>query len=605
MKTVLFLYWAFFQLSALAATTLPSEINTFLKPTPKEYEKAFLKPAKQLKKAQEALSSGKRDLALKEFLALTKKTEMAEHAIHELAALYREKKEFAKSTELATRFLYENPYSPYRDEMEDFIQQNDCDLGLQEAKKKSSTAKQTLFRCLSRTPWKKWNERENEATALYTLLKNSKDPLLGPFIGEVLQAMSSSSDLRGKIQRETSEKDLNGFAEIARFRTKSIPAAGVKSINPDQDLFDSAMALVLEKNWSQANEIFKKFLEEFPQSEHIERAQYWVARTEEEKGNKEEANKLYEEIYNSNLLSYYGLQSAIKLKKDLTLLLVPSELKLNSFQGNLLPKQYQSLWRLKALMEVGLIDFARIEAQSLFQFRPGGFTVGQEDPNNALLMAIFYQNAGYSLAAFSHAYAAVTLDPSLLNLLSLEIFFPAEFQKEFEIAAAETEVHPLLLASITKQESAFIPKATSKANAYGLMQLLLGTAKEVNPKADLEKLYTPEENIKMGAKYFQKLLDRYQGNIALALAGYNAGPSRASQWQKKMLEAPAMADKFDVDIFIDTIPFTETRKYVAAILRNYAWYKLLQKDAMISSIEELATQWQKPKEKQELSPQAL
>jgi soluble lytic murein transglycosylase-like protein len=591
--------------SAPVEATLPAELKSFLGSPPKNYDKNFLKPAKQLKKAMEFRQQKQVAQAKKEFLALSKKTEMAEHATHELAALYFETREFSKSVELSQKFLFEYPYSPYRDEMEELLQNSDCAQGLVEATQKNANTKTTLMRCLARTPWKKWDDREVEVTALYSWLKNNKDPLLGPFVGEVIQALPSQANLRIRLQKELSDKDLKAYAELARFRTNSVTPTGVKPINPDADLFDEGMEFVLKKDWSQANEIFKKFLTEFPASEHIERAQYWVARTEEEKGNKEEAAKLYETIYANNTLSYYGLQSAIKLKKDLNVFLVPAELKLNSLQGNLLPKQFQSLWRLRALLDEGLVEIARFEAQSLFQYRPGGFTLGQEDPHNALLMAILYQSSGYSLAAFSHAFAAVSLDTNLLNLLSLEIFFPALFQQEFEQAAEEFGVHPLLLASITKQESAFIPKAISKANAIGLMQLLVPTAKEINTKADRELLYRPEENVKMGAAYLKKLLDRYQGNIGLALAGYNAGPTRASQWQKKLQEYPAMQEKFDMDIFIDTIPFAETRKYVAAILRNYAWYKLLQKDGMITSIEELATQWQKPKKQEEMSPTAL
>lgn len=595
-----------FVFAASASSGLPTELQTFLSAPPKNFDKTHKKPAKQLKKAEELIRQKKFDAAKKELLALIPKSEMAEHAFHELASLYEKQSEFLKASELAQKFLFEYPYSPYRDEMEEILANSDCGLGLSEAKKKASAARNTLFRCLSRTPWKKWSDREDQVTALYKLLKEKKDPLFGSFVGEALQALPNNSNTRNLIQREVPEKDLRAFSEVARYRTNSSPAAGVKAIQPDQDLFDLGMDFVLKKEWAQAKEIFKKFPQEFPTSEHLERAEYWIARTEEELGNKEEAQKLYENIFQTNVLSYYGLQSAIKLKKDLSVYLIPSEIKLNSFQGNLLPRQLQSLWRLRAFLEEGMIDFARIEAQSLFQYRPGGFTVGQEDPNNALLMALLYQSAGYSLAAFSHAFAAVSLDPNLLNAFSLEIFFPATYQKEFDLAAEDSGVHPLLLSSITKQESAFLPKVVSRANALGLMQLLVPTAKEVNPKADRDLLFEPGENIKMGATYIRKLLDRFQGNIGLALAGYNAGPSRASQWQKRMMESPAMQEKFDMDIFIDTIPFTETRKYVGNILRNYAWYKVLQKDDMISSIEELASQWQKPVKKQEiLSPQAL
>lgn len=590
----------FFPLVAGAASELPPELKAFLGAPPAAFEKNFGKPAKDLRAALDKLGSGKKDQAIKDLSRLSEKGEMAEHASYELAVALRDKKQFAKSTSLALRVAYEFPSTPYRTSLEDLIGKNDCDQGLAESKtakgpEKSAQAAALLQRCLQRTPWRDWKDRENQIQALYEIFKSRKDPLLGPLIAEMIQALPPSSPLRVKLQKEVPDTELRTYANVARFRTKSSPPPGIKAIYPDQELFDKGMIEVLEGKWSSANELFKQVVSEFPNSQHQDRAHYWIARSEQALGNEEEAKSRYEQIYTDSPLSYYGLQSALRLKRDLSSFIVPAESTPESFKGSLFPRQALAVWRIRAMLESGLVDQARTEAKTLFSFKPGGFTFGQENPSGAALAALLFHTAGYSLAAFSHAYAAVSLEPKLLNTFTLDLIFPGSFQKQFDAAAELTGVHPLLLLSVAKQESAFIPDAISRANALGLMQLLLSTARDLEPKLSRDQLFDPAVNTKLGSRYLQKLLERFQGNIALALAGYNAGPSRASQWQKRMNEYEGMRKSFDIDTFIDTIPFAETRGYVASILRNYAWYKLLNKDGRIGSVEELAFQWQKNK----------
>jgi soluble lytic murein transglycosylase len=131
------------------------------------------------------------------------------------------------------------------------------------------------------------------------------------------------------------------------------------------------------------------------------------------------------------------------------------------------------------------------------------------------------------------------------------------------------------VASLIRQESEFNPGVVSHANAYGLMQLLpntgKGTAKQVglrNYKTD--SLLDPTINIELGTKYFREMVDHFGGQIEYALAAYNAGSSRVESWRSS-------GSYRDIEEFVESIPFTETREYVQAIVRNAEVYKRVYK----------------------------
>ena len=118
-------------------------------------------------------------------------------------------------------------------------------------------------------------------------------------------------------------------------------------------------------------------------------------------------------------------------------------------------------------------------------------------------------------------------------------------QDSIESVATEHGVDPLLVKAVIKTESNFDPEAVSAKGALGLMQLMPATAREL-------RVANPLENVTGGTRYLRTLLDSYDGNVALSLAAYNAGPGRVK----------------------DAIPnIPETRTYVARVLRHYASYR--------------------------------
>ena len=126
---------------------------------------------------------------------------------------------------------------------------------------------------------------------------------------------------------------------------------------------------------------------------------------------------------------------------------------------------------------------------------------------------------------------------------------------------------PGLIFSVMRQESEFSPNALSPAHAVGLMQLLPDTARVVegDPKIDETALMDPATSIRIGARYLREVLDRFHGSVPLAVAAYNAGPEAVERWI-------ARANGETLDIFIEQIPYAETRAYVISVMSNLGAY---------------------------------
>ncbi|MBT6274883.1 MAG: transglycosylase SLT domain-containing protein [Chromatiales bacterium] len=171
-----------------------------------------------------------------------------------------------------------------------------------------------------------------------------------------------------------------------------------------------------------------------------------------------------------------------------------------------------------------------------------------------------------------HGMAIMTLGRSRA-FDQLNARYPRPYDSLIGREAKRAGIDALWARSIMRQESAYMRRARSSADARGLMQLLPATARSVARSLGtrLRKtsaLYDPAVNIRFGVTYLKQMLAKMDGHIALATAAYNAGPHRIPNWLHK--ETP-----LDADIWIDTIPYTETRNYVKAVLAHQITYALL------------------------------
>jgi len=202
---------------------------------------------------------------------------------------------------------------------------------------------------------------------------------------------------------------------------------------------------------------------------------------------------------------------------------------------------------------------------------------------SALAEAQIYASYGETFRAMRALKRALpyasTASIQSIPLAYWRILFPETWWDTIKTESAKNNLDPYLVASLIRQESEFNPNAISHANAYGLMQLLPAEGKAMAREEGIAHLETfqlldPVTNIRLGTRYLRHTLDKFGGVTEYALAAYNAGDNRVNDWQ-------AAGPYQGIDEFVESIPFTETREYVQAILRNEETYKAI--DAYSSS----------------------
>jgi soluble lytic murein transglycosylase len=211
------------------------------------------------------------------------------------------------------------------------------------------------------------------------------------------------------------------------------------------------------------------------------------------------------------------------------------------------------------------------------------------DPNSAswsgLAEAQIYSSYGETYRAIRALKRAIPNAASAsiqsIPLAYWRILFPEAWWDTIQAESAKNNLDPYLVASLIRQESEFDPSVVSYANAYGLMQLLPSVGKAMAREEGMThfetfQLLDPQTNIRLGTRYLRQMLDKFGGVQEYALAAYNAGDNRVSDWQ-------SAGPYSGIDEFVESIPFTQTREYVEAILRNEETYRAIDRMARTGS----------------------
>lgn len=159
---------------------------------------------------------------------------------------------------------------------------------------------------------------------------------------------------------------------------------------------------------------------------------------------------------------------------------------------------------------------------------------------------------------------------SQLDPLLWRFAYPRGYWSYVEKYAQMYGLDPALVYAVIREESRFKSQALSHSAAHGLMQIIPSTGRIIMRDLGLNysrrKMYTPEVNIQMGVYYLANLIQRFDGNASLALAGYNGGPVRVEKWLRNYAQ-------FDLDEFVEDIPLSETRNYVKKVMKSFYGYK--------------------------------
>ena len=272
---------------------------------------------------------------------------------------------------------------------------------------------------------------------------------------------------------------------------------------------------------------------------------YWRARALEATGEVDLAQAAYRRLAKER--SYHGFMAAEKLG-------LPYALNQPTVESAP-PAQViddSGIARVRELLALERVSDARLEWRDL---------LARHSSSEQVLLAQLALDSGWEHMAIQASNTARAWD-------RIDLRFPEAFTDAFNNAARRYGVDRAELMAIARRESAMYPLAESRVGARGLMQVMPSTGKLVAKKAGLSwrrsGLYEPEYNVRIGAWYYQSLLERFDGHRPKALAGYNAGPHRVERWTDKNLAT---------DQWIDSLPFRETREYVQAVLAYAVIYR--------------------------------
>ncbi len=243
--------------------------------------------------------------------------------------------------------------------------------------------------------------------------------------------------------------------------------------------------------------------------------------------------------------SYYGFLAADELDQDYALddsSLLVDEIRLKTLEAR------PEIIRARELFYVGQDGRGRSEWDAVVRY------LSNDDKIQAAILA---HRWGW------HS-RAITVAASLGEYDDLSIRYPLPYQTTFEEYSTQANIASTWAYGIARSESLFMRDARSSAGAIGLMQLMPATgrdvAKEIKlPYSGLATLVDPNSNIRLGTSYLGQMAERYGGNRVLATAAYNAGPHRVDRWLPK-------DSSIDARIWIENIPFNETRQYVKRVL---------------------------------------
>ena len=298
-----------------------------------------------------------------------------------------------------------------------------------------------------------------------------------------------------------------------------------------------------KRNWH----LILRDLESFPIDKQTSNQwKYWYSRSLIETNNKPKGLSLLEALAKNR--HYYGFLAASYLKVPFSLqdqpLSITKEERITLLKNPAAKRAFE-------LFHIGKYSLARKEWNY--------WLTQLTDKEKLAASVISTEEKWFDRAIFTLSKVGYLND--------VDLRFPLAYQDDINKYAKKNKIDPAWAFAIARRESSFMSDANSGVGAKGLMQIMPATAKQLARKrVSTSYLFNAKNNVKLGTLYLKQLSDQYKGNHVLATASYNAGPHRVKQWAKKAANMP-------IDMWIETIPFKETREYVKSVLAYQQIYQ--------------------------------
>jgi soluble lytic murein transglycosylase len=335
---------------------------------------------------------------------------------------------------------------------------------------------------------------------------------------------------------------------------------------------------------SDAADLLRVHIQKYPDSTDVNDALYFLGRLAETKKDLTAARACYDELNQRFPNTYYAVIARDRLKLPALEASNPNQSTVEFLQSVSWPPRLQfpsfdpdktaqsRISRSQLLALTGLTDFAENELKF-------GARNDQTDQANVYAFELAKQAAARGapdqgmryIKAYAPDYLYMPLDQAPVPFWQLA--FPIPFRQSIESQSRAQNLDPFLVTALIRQESEFNVTVISYAKAYGLMQILPSTGRDLARRLRIrgftsQQLLTAERNIQLGTYYFRNLMNAFNGEPEPALASYNAGESRANLWRSwGPFREPAE--------YIEMVPFHQTRSYIQIVLRNADVYRRL------------------------------
>jgi TolA-binding protein len=354
-------------------------------------------------------------------------------------------------------------------------------------------------------------------------------------------------------------------------------------------------------DYSSARATFSSYASSHEGTQLGEKGLFWTAKCSQKMGENNTAASLYQKIVNLNSYSYYTFAAAEMLKNmNISVEIKKINNNLNPENpgiSNILPDVYSILEEEnhnyntdennsdghtnishshshinKAIefLKLGFLNSASLEIEA-------GKKEIEESPSKILGIAtLYFKSSNYSnsinMIGKNFKKLKSILDKNHTDYLYY-LYYPYGFKEYVQKYSSQYNVDPLFILAVIRQESNFMPDAISYAGARGLMQIMPSTGESIARQLGISNynvnmLTDPDINIKMGTFYLRQQLDNFNQNKFYCAGAYNGGPGRMSGW---------VSDRgnMDIDEFIESITYEQTREYVKRVIGNYYFYQML------------------------------